>query len=105
MHFVNELERFMETDKLIWVEIVYADSHQQKLLKIQIKEGASIQEAIYLSGILHFFPKIDLTQQKVGIFNKIKKLEDKIQSGDRIEIYRPLHLDPKEARRRRVKKA
>ncbi len=41
-------------------------------------------------------------KQKVGIFGQLKKLTDKVENGDRIEIYRSLLIDPKEARRKRA---
>lgn len=94
----------MEHDKLIKIEIAYARPEQQKILTLMVKEGATIEEAIDRSGILELFPEIDLTKQKVGIFSQIKKLTDKIKEDDRIEIYRPLLIDPKEARRKRAKK-
>ncbi|MHB1948366.1 MAG: RnfH family protein [Gammaproteobacteria bacterium] len=94
----------MEHDKYIFIEIAYARPDQQKILSVEVKEGATIEEAIDRSGILEIFPEIDLTKQKVGIFSQIKKLTDRVKEGDRIEIYRPLLIDPKEARRKRAKK-
>lgn len=92
----------METDDLINVEVAYATAAKQRIIKVKIEKGASIEKVIDCSGILEIFPEIDLTQQKVGIFSKSKKLTDLVQEGDRIEIYRPLIIDPKEARRARA---
>lgn len=94
----------MEPIKLITVEVAYARPDQQKIIKLQVAEGATIETAIERSGILEIFPDIDLLQQKVGIFSQVKKLTDTVKEGDRIEIYRPLLIDPKEARRKRVKR-
>lgn len=90
--------------KKIQVEVVYASLKQQKLIKLEVDENTSIETAIRLSGILNLFPEIDLTKQKVGIFSKPKSLEDPLKAGDRVEIYRPLLIDPKEARRVKAKK-
>lgn len=95
----------MEIDRNISVEVAYASLTEQKILMLQVKEGTTINDAIYLSGILTVFPEIDLSRQKVGVFSKIKKLDEVVHDGERVEIYRPLVLDPKEARRRRDKGA
>lgn len=81
------------------IEVAYALPHKQTLITLEIEEGATIERAILCSGILNEFPDIDLTQQKVGVFGKLKALSDIVKAGDRIEIYRPLIIDPKEARR------
>lgn len=90
---------------MIEIEVVYAAPQQQVVLAFKIDEGTTIQDAIKLSGILVLFPEIDLSKQKIGIFSKPCELTHVIQAGDRIEIYRPLVIDPKEARRARDKAA
>ena len=55
-----------------------------------------------MSGLLQQCPEIDLSRNKVGIFSKMKELDTVLSDGDRVEIYRELKADPKEARRRRV---
>ena len=47
-------------------------------------------------------PKIDLQENKVGIYGKVCKLDHKLRNGDRIEIYRPLIADPKSARKKKT---
>lgn len=88
--------------KKINVEVAYAAPAQQKIIPIEVDAGSTIEQVIHLSGILECFPDIDLTKQKVGIFSKLKKLSDIVMDGDRIEIYRPLTIDPKEARKKRA---
>ena len=92
-----------QTNK-INVEVAYAKPHHQRILTLSVEEGFTIEQAIQQSGILSFFPEIDLTQQAIGIFGNQKKLTDLVQEGDRIEIYRPLVLSPKEMRRIKAKK-
>jgi putative ubiquitin-RnfH superfamily antitoxin RatB of RatAB toxin-antitoxin module len=84
------------------VEIVYALPHQQPLLRVQLAEGATVEDAIRASGVLDAFPEIDLSRNKVGIFSKLVKLDEKVRDRDRVEIYRPLIADPKEVRRKRA---
>lgn len=92
--------------KLIKLEVVYALPDEQTLLAFSAPQDISIKEAINISGILEQHPDIDLASQQVGIFSKrILNIDDyTLQNGDRIEIYRPLQVDPKEARRRRAEK-
>ncbi|MDR3492470.1 MAG: RnfH family protein [Gammaproteobacteria bacterium] len=85
------------------VEVAYAGTSQQHILAVTAEPGCTIETAIERSGILELYPEIDLTQQKVGIFSQLKQLNDTVQAGDRVEIYRPLTIDPKEARKRRAK--
>jgi len=86
----------------IEVEVIYALPGQQPLLRAQLPEGASVEDAIRASGVLDAFPEIDLAKNKVGIFSKLVKLDEKVRDKDRVEIYRPLIADPKEVRRKRA---
>ena len=67
--------------------------------------GTTIGQAIEISGILQDAPEINLATMPVGIYNKKKTLDTVLRARDRVEIYRPLIADPKDARRRRAKKA
>jgi len=84
------------------VEVVYALPARQALLRVRLAEGATVEDAIRASGVLEAFPEIDLTRNKVGIFSKLVKLDEKVRDRDRVEIYRPLIADPKEVRRKRA---
>ncbi len=84
------------------VGVCYADSDRQLWLRMEVPDESSVEDAIRHSGILQRFPEIDLTQQKVGIFGKLVKLDAPLKEGDRIEIYRPIIADPKTVRRRRI---
>jgi putative ubiquitin-RnfH superfamily antitoxin RatB of RatAB toxin-antitoxin module len=86
----------------IQVEVIYALPEQQPLLKVRLAEGATVADAIRASGLLEVFPEIDLTKNKVGIFSKLVKPDEKVRDKDRVEIYRPLIADPKEVRRKRA---
>ncbi len=84
------------------VEVVYALPDVHILKKITITPGCTIHEAILISQILDQVPGIDLANQKVGIFGKLSPLDTPLHPHDRIEIYRPLIIDPKDARRQRA---
>ncbi len=94
----------MENAELIEVEVAYARPDVQTILPVKVQAGTTIEEAIRHSGILESFPEIDLARNKVGVFGKLAKLDAVLRPGDRVEIYRALIADPKEARRRRAAK-
>ncbi|MER2490530.1 RnfH family protein [Catenovulum sediminis] len=92
-------------DHLLKIEVAYALPTEQSLLTVHVEKGTDIQTCIEKSGILQKHADIDLSQNKVGIWSRTRKLSDQVQDGDRIEIYRPLIADPKEVRRKRAEKA
>jgi putative ubiquitin-RnfH superfamily antitoxin RatB of RatAB toxin-antitoxin module len=87
------------------VELVYGLPNKQTLLSLEVPKGSSVEQVIINSKINQTYSEIDLTINKVGIWNKTCKLLDVVKEGDRIEIYRPLIADPKEVRKRRAEKA
>lgn len=89
-------------DALITVEIAYARPDVQVIFPVEVNAGATVAEALELSGIAERFPEIDLAQSKVGIFGKLTQPSTALRDRDRIEIYRPLIADPKEVRRQRA---
>ena len=86
------------------VEVAYANPEQQVIITLEIHKGATAEQAIKASGILSQFPEIDIMDFKVGVFGKICKREKLLSQADRVEVYRPLTHDPKEARRQRAAK-
>ena len=100
----------IQTDKVsvknkIQIEVVYGLPTRQELITLSVDEGTLLEQGIIESGILNVFDDIDLTINKVGIWNRSAKLTDTVRAYDRIEIYRPLIADPKEVRKRRAEKA
>ncbi|MFL9906257.1 RnfH family protein [Paraburkholderia sp. RL17-337-BIB-A] len=86
------------------IEVCYALAGEQTLIAVELPEGATLQQALDASGILQRYPQIDLGTQKVGVFGKLKPLDTVLADHDRVEIYRPLLVDPKLSRQRRVEK-
>jgi len=95
---------FDQNDEKITIELIYALPQKQQLFEIQVESKTTVSEAIEISGILQQYLEIDLVNNKVGIFGKACQLTDSLCDGDRIEIYRPLIADPKEARKKRALK-
>ena len=89
---------------MITIEIACATTIKQIMLSYRVAENTTVKTAILQSDIPTYFPHLDLTQQKVGIFGSIVHLEQPLSNKDRIEIYWPLHIDPKKARKLRETK-
>lgn len=79
--------------------MVYALAERQALVAITVPSGATVGEAVELSGIAKQFPEQDLSACTLGIWGRLAASDQLLQDGDRIEIYRPLNIDPREARR------
>ncbi|MET1256603.1 RnfH family protein [Aliikangiella maris] len=94
----------MSNQTIINIELIFALPDEQQLLTQQVPVGTTVEQAIVQSGILQKYPQIDLTKNKVGLFSQACKLTDELREGDRIEIYRPLIADPKEARKKKAVK-
>ena len=92
----------MSAEQTWRVEVAYATPVRQEVLEVSVRPGATVEQVIRASGMLARFPEIDLTLQRVGIFGETARLQDAVRDGDRVEIYRPLVADPKEARRKRA---
>lgn len=102
-------EKRLEKTRMIAVQVCLATADRQILRDLAVAEGTTLIEAIRLSGIE---AEINCAAQqgnpahlRAGIYGKQKAPDTVLRDGDRVEIYRPLRADPKEARRRRVKKS
>ncbi len=86
----------------IKLELVYALPGRQFLKSLEMKGSACIRDVIEQSGVLEEYTDLDIDTLSAGIFGKKKSLDTRVKDNDRVEIYRPLLIDPKEARRRRA---
>lgn len=91
---------------MIEVEVAYARPDRQEIVPVRVPEGTTALEAAKLSGIDSLFPEIKLDAIDMGVFGKVIKdpSAHELRSGDRVELYRPLKIDPKQARLNRAKK-
>ncbi|MCW8882889.1 MAG: RnfH family protein [Sedimenticola sp.] len=90
------------TSEQFEVEVAYAKADEQAIIKVTAEQGLTVLQAVERSRITDRFPEIDLENAKFGIFGKAAKAEAELNPGDRIEIYRPLIADPKQARKKRA---
>ena len=87
---------------MIRVEVAYALPEKQFLVEVAVKDTTSAIEAIRQSGLFRLYPELENQDMEIGIFSKPVGLDTRLKDGDRVEIYRPLTIDPKEARRLRA---
>ncbi len=89
---------------MIKITVAYAASpNQQVEIPVEVENNCTLILAIKKSGILNFFKEIGFPPEHVGIFGKETPLDHSLQDGDRIEIYRTLKINPKQARLARIK--
>ncbi|MEL0612169.1 RnfH family protein [Marinomonas arenicola] len=91
----------------IRVEVAYALPEKQKIIALDVEENCTVRDAVLRSNIDAFFPGLDLENVKVGIFGKAVRNADTqtLKEGERVEIYRELKVDPKQARANRAAKS
>jgi putative ubiquitin-RnfH superfamily antitoxin RatB of RatAB toxin-antitoxin module len=96
-----------DTTGMINVEVAFALPDQQKIVALQVPIGTTVYDAAVMSCIVDQFEGLQLAGTPMGIFGKAVKnpQAEEIKHGQRVEIYRPLTIDPKEARANRAAKA
>ena len=86
------------------IEVVYGTAETQRVVRLEVVEGTTVYEAATLSNLELEFPEIDLESIPMGVFGVLVKMATTtiLHPGDRVELYRPLIVDPKESRRSRA---
>lgn len=87
---------------MITIELVYVTSERKTAhFNLELIAGATVIDALNASGIYQTHP--ETMGLPLGIYAKLVTLETVLKEGDRLEIYRPLVLDPKETRRQKAR--
>lgn len=81
------------------VEVVFAMPDQQELMLLEVDPGITVEAAIALSAISDKFAGEDLSRYQAGVWGKVVSRDHHLQEGDRLELYRPLLMDPRDERR------
>ena len=93
----------MSEAETIQVEVAYALPEKQAIVPVSVAPGTTALEAVQQSAIADQFEQLEISDRiKLGIFGKAVPLGQVLREGDRVEIYRPLHADPKEVRKARA---
>ncbi len=90
-------------DRRVAVELVLATAEKQVLLVLDVDVGSTVADVIAASGIESRFPDLAVGEMPVGIWGRCVSRDTAVRHGDRIELYRPLEIDPREARRQRAR--
>jgi uncharacterized protein len=85
--------------KTLEISVVYALPDRQVSARLRVMEGTTIERAIELSRLADQFPDIRSRALHCAVFGRVTPLTQFVRAGDRIEILRPLLIDPKESRR------
>lgn len=83
----------------IRVEVVFATPERQDLLVLELQAGSTVAEAIEESRLQGVFSAADFDELQTGIWGRVVERSTALSEGDRVELYRPLERDPREARR------
>ena len=89
----------MTDSELLQIEIACALPDRQRLLEMTVPAGTTAREAVLLSEMGEHFEAIDLATCPIGVFGTVVEDSHVLRGGDRVEIYRPLELNPRDARR------
>lgn len=94
---------------MLTVEVAYALPHKQRLVALSVPEGTTARQAVALADLPALFPELPsdaFLKAPLGIFGKVLRTPetDILREGDRVEVYRPLAIDPKAARHERAKR-
>jgi putative ubiquitin-RnfH superfamily antitoxin RatB of RatAB toxin-antitoxin module len=88
----------------IMVEVAYADAMRQTVRRIRLAAGSTVMEAVAAAEMEGLLPPGGIDPSQLGIFSRRVAADHVLCEGDRVEIYRPLMLDPMEARRQRARR-
>ncbi len=81
------------------VRVVYALPERQTIVDVEAVEGMTVAEAVERSGLPKRFPDIAAAPLACAVYGQKTPLTRRVRAGDRVEILRPLLMDPKESRR------
>lgn len=87
----------------IRVEVAYATPDAQVVLELRVQRGTTVEQVVEAAGLYRRFPHGNLSSSDVGVWGNIVDRGTTVRDGDRVELYRPLLMDPREARRLRAK--
>jgi len=87
-------------DRDATVEVAYALPDRQRVVKLPLRDGMTALDAVQAAGLEREFPQIAGGDLLLGIYGRRVEATHVLRNGDRVEIYRPLRFDPREARRK-----
>lgn len=91
-----------ESGAALRIEVAYAQPSQAFVVALDVAPGTTAAQAVRASGLADRHPEIDPQTSALGIFGHRVAPDARLKDGDRVEVYRPLRLDPKARRRERA---
>ncbi len=92
----------MDTAELVAVEVVYSpEAGVVESVLLRVQQGSTLAQAVELSGLVALHAELKTGPWQCGVWGKRCEPAHTLRDRDRVEIYRPLRVDPKEARRQR----
>lgn len=88
----------MNTAHSIAIEVVCATPAKQRVVRLNVQPGTTARQVVEAAGLQREFPELDLARLSLGIYGEAVPDERVLQAGDRVEIYRPLKHEPRDAR-------
>jgi len=92
-------------DARMRVELAYADPAREILIALEVRPGSTVLDCVESSGLFRLVPNLRETGPGFAVFGRRAEPTDPVSQGARIEVLRPLNVDPKEARRLRALRA
>ena len=92
----------MPDSGLVEIEVACAWPEKQLLRLLQVPVGTTARQALRLSGLAEEFTGLDIETAPLGVFGRVVADSYAPSAGERVEVYRPLRLDPREARKKRA---
>ena len=90
---------------MIRVTVAYSPAPREvDLAELCLPPGATVHDALVASGLAARHPGLDIAALKAGVWGQLRAPDTPLRDGDRVELYRPLKVDPKEARRQRYRR-
>ena len=90
----------------IHVEVAYALPNKQRIVKLDVPSGTTALQAVSMSQLDEVFEDLVVGPDiKLGVWGKAVTGDRVLAMGERVEIYRPLLIDPKEVRKARAARA
>jgi putative ubiquitin-RnfH superfamily antitoxin RatB of RatAB toxin-antitoxin module len=88
---------------MIRVSVAVALADRQEVIEIELEQNSTVQDALAAARLHERFPEIDVAKLKAGVWSRVARPSTVLRDGDRVELYRELAADPKEARRARAR--
>src|SRR3954468_22470818 len=93
------------TAAMLAIEVAWSpQAGEVRVVPLQLPAGSTVHEALRQAGGLEARSGLDLTQCRIGVWGHLRELSDGLRDRDRVEVWRALRVDPKEARRQRSRR-